>query len=335
MATIRKRGDAWNVQVRRVGFPVQTATFDTKALAEAWGIDVEARMHRNEFRPIDKARSTTVKAVFEKYRDEVSIAKKGQKWEEVRINRLIRTAKFMQHSCAEDLVEDLRMWRDARLKEISGESVRREMGLISGIFGHAINEWRIPMKHNPIVEVSRPPKGKARTRKYDPAEVTKLYDHFGFDDRNYPDKAWARVPWILAVTLEAVMRLGEVTGVLVEDVHLAQRFLHLRDSKNGTARDVPLSLRAVELLGVVIGDRTSGRVFEVNKGTIGVYFRQACKDLGIKDLHLHDTRRDVTTRVASKFANVLELAAVTGHKDVRSLNVYYSPDVTDLAKKLG
>jgi len=98
---------------------------------------------------------------------------------------------------------------------------------------------------------------------------------------------------------------------------------------------VPLSLRAVELLGVVIGDRKSGRVFEVNKGTVGVYFRQACKDLGIKDLHLHDTRRDVTTRVASKFANVLELAAVTGHKDVRSLNVYYSPDVTDLAKKLG
>ena len=73
----------------------------------------------------------------------------------------------------------------------------------------------------------------------------------------------------------------------------------------------------------------------MNKDTVGVYFRKACKDLGIQNLHLHDTRREATTRIAPKFSNVLELAAVTGHKDLRSLAVCYAPTVTDLAKKLG
>ncbi|EQD70630.1 Integrase, catalytic core, phage domain protein, partial [mine drainage metagenome] len=33
--------------------------------------------------------------------------------------------------------------------------------------------------------------------------------------------------------------------------------------------------------------------------------------------------------------NLIELAAVTGHKDLRMLKRYYHPRATDLAKKLG
>ncbi|EQD75803.1 hypothetical protein B1A_03721, partial [mine drainage metagenome] len=34
-------------------------------------------------------------------------------------------------------------------------------------------------------------------------------------------------------------------------------------------------------------------------------------------------------------SNVLKLAAVTGHKDLRMLKRYYHPQAADLAKKLG
>ena len=42
-----------------------------------------------------------------------------------------------------------------------------------------------------------------------------------------------------------------------------------------------------------------------------------------------------TLCVAKKLPNLIELAAVTGHKDVRMLARYYHPKAEDLALKLG
>jgi len=36
MATLRKRGHRWQVQVRRTNHPTPTATFDTRREAEVW-----------------------------------------------------------------------------------------------------------------------------------------------------------------------------------------------------------------------------------------------------------------------------------------------------------
>jgi integrase len=63
-------------------------------------------------------------------------------------------------------------------------------------------------------------------------------------------------------------------------------------------------------------------------------FRKAKARALIKDLHFHDTRREALTRLAKKF-DVMELARISGHRDLRILqNVYYAPTVEDLAKKL-
>ncbi|MFZ5463765.1 MAG: tyrosine-type recombinase/integrase, partial [Pseudomonadota bacterium] len=56
---------------------------------------------------------------------------------------------------------------------------------------------------------------------------------------------------------------------------------------------------------------------------------------GIEDFHFHDLRHKATSRLAEKLPNVIELAAVTGHKDLRMLKRYYHPRAEDLARKLG
>ncbi len=49
---------------------------------------------------------------------------------------------------------------------------------------------------------------------------------------------------------------------------------------------------------------------------------------------IHDTRREALTRL-SKIFNVMELAKISGHRDLRVLqNVYYAPSADDLAEKL-
>ncbi|WP_221227749.1 tyrosine-type recombinase/integrase [Rhodocyclus tenuis] len=49
----------------------------------------------------------------------------------------------------------------------------------------------------------------------------------------------------------------------------------------------------------------------------------------------HDLRHVATSRLAEKLSNVIELASVTGHKDLRMLKRYYHPRAEDLARKLG
>ncbi|SPA51043.1 protein of unknown function [Cupriavidus taiwanensis] len=43
----------------------------------------------------------------------------------------------------------------------------------------------------------------------------------------------------------------------------------------------------------------------------------------------------MASQLEEKLSNVLELSAVTGHRDLRMLKRYYHPRAEDLAKKLG
>lgn len=57
-------------------------------------------------------------------------------------------------------------------------------------------------------------------------------------------------------------------------------------------------------------------------------------DVNISERYVH-LRHEAATRLAGKLSNVLELAAVTGHRDLRLLQRYFHPDPSDLARKIG
>jgi integrase len=62
---------------------------------------------------------------------------------------------------------------------------------------------------------------------------------------------------------------------------------------------------------------------------------KAIKRAGLGDVRFHDLRHTATTVIASKLPNVIELAAVTGHKSLAMLKRYYHPKAVELARKLG
>jgi integrase len=100
-------------------------------------------------------------------------------------------------------------------------------------------------------------------------------------------------------------------------------------------RDVPLSLEAQRLIEQVL-EVTDGQksVFGLKASMIDAIFRKLRDKAGIEGLHFHDTRREALTRLSKKL-DVMSLAKVSGHKDLRILqNVYYAPSITDLVEKL-
>ena len=56
---------------------------------------------------------------------------------------------------------------------------------------------------------------------------------------------------------------------------------------------------------------------------------------GIEGLRFHDLRHEATSRFFEKGLNIMEVASITGHKDLRMLRRYTHLKAEDLAKKLG
>ena len=132
--------------------------------------------------------------------------------------------------------------------------------------------------------------------------------------------------------LETAMRAGEICNLTWDKVFLGQSYCSVGDGKTDAARrDVPLSPEAVRILKQM--GSTMGRVFDLKASQIDSMFRKAKKMALVEGLHFHDTRATAITRLAQKL-DILSLARMVGHKDLRMLQVYYRESATDTAKKL-
>jgi integrase len=109
---------------------------------------------------------------------------------------------------------------------------------------------------------------------------------------------------------------------------------HLRETKNGTRRDVPLSKRALELLALLPAAEAGRPIFAMSAASLDALFRKARERAGIDGATFHDTRHLAITRLAKKFPNVLDLARMTGHKDLRKLQIYYNETAEAMADLL-
>ena len=130
------------------------------------------------------------------------------------------------------------------------------------------------------------------------------------------------------------MRRGENLSLTWQYVHLDKRFVHLPDTKNGDSRDVPLSPLALELLRELPRNIRGGVVFPLHYEALKSAWRRACARASITNLRFHDLRHEATSRFFEKGLNVMEVAAITGHKDLRMLQRYTHLRAEDLALKL-
>ncbi len=329
-------GGRYRAVVRRTGYKARSDIFPTRKAAETWARSVEREMDAHRYiDPGETLRATTVAALLEKYQQEVVPQHKGSRWETVRIKSLIAEGEFTRRRLDQLRPDDIRAWRDGRLLQVKAATVNRELNLISGMFSHAIKEWSVPLPANPVHLVKRPPAGKARRRRWSDAEIQRLLDAAGFDEKQPPVVGRDYVGWALLVAIETAMRLGELCLLRVGDVDLQGRAAVLHDTKNGDRRVVPLSRRAGELLGILLaGKAADDQVFPLTSGSLGLYFREARNRAGLSDLRFHDARHEAATRLSRKLPNVIELSAVTGHRSLQSLKIYYHPDAADLAAKL-
>jgi integrase len=367
MGTIVKRGELqWQAKIRRKGFPVQSRTFMYKDDAEKWIRATEHELETSGFVDRREAEKNSLAEVLKRYRQEITPTKKSAAIESIKIDVILRDSALSKLKMSAITSTAIAAWRDRRLKLVTGATVNREIDIISSVLNHARREWGIHVE-NPIPYVKRPEKARARERRFSLLEEQYLLDALDKGERksNGTFGKGARNAWLAPLVrfaLETAMRRGEMLSLQWENVDLNRRTAFLPDTKNGDSRNVPLSSRAVSILAALpcqlgdddrYGDSRRGQVFLTTAMALRKGFGRAieraqgayacdCRKARqrpipgfLEDIHFHDTRHEAASRIAEKLSNILELSAVTGHKDVRMLKRYYHPRAEDLAKKLG
>ncbi|MCP3287813.1 MULTISPECIES: site-specific integrase [Aeromonas] len=361
MATFRKRGPyQWEAQVRRKGYPAQSKTFNTKAEAEAWSKVIESEMTRGIWVSRAEAEATSLYEALCRYETEVVPHKKGAV-QELSLIRIYKALPLASRALASIRGADVAKLRDEWLKDYQPATVLRRLALLSHVFNMARKEWGMESLSNPLELIRKPQADNARTRRIaasaTPAHCPQSQDEEsarraseGEIERIIAASGSRVLPSLVILALETAMRRSELVSLRWEHIDLERRVAHLPSTKNGSARDVPLSTRAVVTLQSV-GVAATGRVFDIRADAVTRAFERAVKRARqayelecqaqrltpdthfLINLRFHDLRHEGTSRLAEIFP-MHELTKITGHRDPRMLMRYYHPKAENLAKKL-
>ncbi|QLG88929.1 site-specific integrase [Chitinibacter bivalviorum] len=325
MATIQKRGPyQYQVIVRRVGYPSQTATFETRAEAEGWASVVESEMIRGIFVDRREAETTTLGQALTRYGKEISPSKKSA------ANELLMIARLQKHPLALRGLASLRnvdfaRYRDERLAEVGANTVRLELALFSHLFNCAKTEWSIPVQ-NPIEGIRKPKLPEGRDRRLVGDEEDRLIAAAKLCVSGNRGLVVA-----IRLAIETGMRAGEIASLKWHQVDFDAEIIRLGVTKNGCKRVVPLTKAAEEILWSLpepasLNERVNS--FHDTRG-LSKAFRLACKKANISGLCFHDLRHEAASRLAPKM-EAPTLAKVMGWKTLQMSMRYYNPTHAEL-----
>ena len=130
------------------------------------------------------------------------------------------------------------------------------------------------------------------------------------------------------------MRRSEIANLLWENVDLKGKTAYLERTKNMSERTVPLSPAALGILKS-IPRNISGSVFGMSANAITIAMKRARKKAKLENLTFHDLRHEATSRLFENTPlDVMEIAEITGHKNLQMLKRYTHLRAERLAEKL-
>jgi len=359
MASYEFRNGSCRAIVRVPGGGKLTATFDTKAQAQAWALEQERRKAQGEIRT-GRLVSDLLKAYYD-----VAIKTDSGRWNGFRIMNWLDDPISLV-SLDTITTHDINQWIDRRSKmkskttkkPLSPSTVERELNLLSAAFtwGVKIRKW---IKINPCHGCTRPEAVPPRGRSLLTEEERELIKTAAgmHEDPTLQTKT-ARVGACFLLAMETGMRSGEILRLRPSDYRRSDRVVFVsamerggrKGSRSGrilSSRDVPLTEEAIRILDDLLASMPAEQepepalglafppyIVGMNDADRDALWRKIRDRSGVENLNFHDTKHEAATRL-SKFLDVLALSHAIGTKDLKLLrDTYYSKDAARSAKLL-
>lgn len=324
MATIRKRGGRYQVQVRRKGQRPVSKSFLLRADALAWARNAESQADRGELATMQSGLQT-VGDLLRRYETEIASKKRAYSAERYMLSLMLRDP-LAAEPLATIRTGVIAEWRDRRMARVGAGTFLRHLTVLRHVFEVARKEWGVPLPINPTVDVRKPKAPLARNRRLKPDEEIALF------------AACARclnplIEPIIRLALYTGMRRGELLGARWQNLDLEKRTLLIPMTKNGHPRTVPLDAAALAVIGR-LPRGGEDRLLPLSDEAVKLAWKRLIKRAAILDLHFHDLRHEAITRFFERGLTVPEVALISGHRDVRMLFRYTHLKAEDVSARL-
>ena len=242
----------------------------------------------------------------EEYYKKVSAGKRSWRRDRLSLDHLKRYFRGkMVSEISSKSVDD---YKERRLRDVSGPTINREIGLLSNVFATAIR-WH-HANSNPV-------KGVARYEESEPVERILEPD----EEERLMAASSPRLRRILTILTNTGLRRNELLSLRWKNVSLqaGQIIVQKTNAKSKKMRIVPLNGAAIEALRAI--PKVHDLVF-YNPATktsfkdIKTAFHAACEDAGIEGLRLHDLRHTFASRLRRKGVDLGTIMKLLGHSTI-------------------
>lgn len=261
-----------------------------------------------------KAQIPLAQFVKESYLPWSEIHKKGSYGDDVRITSLL-TDFFKDNSLAEIKPAMIEQFKESRIRaEKAPATVNRELSVLSKIFTMAV---RLEVAEtNPCQHVERFALDNERVRYLTEDEESRLFEAIGDNEL---------LKSIVTVGLHTGMRRGEIFNLKWFDLDFDRGVIQVRKTKTKLNRVVPMNARVRAVFSSQ--RRTSEFVFPSPKTRVRLVdlkksFNAARLKAGIPDFQLRDLRHSCATRLSDRGEELVTVAEILGHTDIRMTKRY-------------
>ena len=337
MASIYKRKNkegktcGWRAVIRATGYPIVCKQFERKQEAEDWATSVEQQIRSGQFK-------------FERH--------KVQRTFSELVDHFMQSGALEHHRSARDTTRHLEYWRERlgkyalvhltpehlgkerqflidtptyRNTKRTSATVNRYIASLSAALTYACRQLRW-IDDNPCFNLIKLKEAPGRDRILTEDEVQKLLEAC----------RQSRCQYLYCIVLLAFttgMRQGEILNLTWNQIDFNNHLAHLKETKNGSPRSVPLVEAALYELNLLFQNRNPSKplIFAsktpFGKIDINKPWNEALKQAGIEGFVFHSIRHHFATLAARSGASNLQLKTALGHKTLQMLERYTHLDV--------
>lgn len=320
MATLISINGKTKAVIRKQGYPTLCKTFIKKTDALSWSRRTESEMERGLYIDQSKANTVTLDGLLDRYYQYCQTRQLKPLKFILAHSRIIK--RHVGHlTLANISSHHLAAYRDKRLLTVSPATVKIELGIILRTLKLATSEWGYKLADTPSVEY--PKINNARTRRLAEGEIEQILNHISNPE----------IITIVQLAIETAMRRSEILNICSNHIDWSKHTLKIPNTKTYTARTIPLTNKAVSLLHSMTAN-PDDKFFSIKADSVSQAFKRACDKAKVINLRFHDLRHEATTRFFEYGLNVMEVATITGHKDLKMLKRYTHLKAETIALKI-
>jgi len=327
MASIRKRGDRFQVLIRK-GSKQYSRTFGSKEEARMWAMDVELQQMRSkEGRPVTPL--ATFRDFIDLY-DRTVIPNRADPANERIVLGAIRRRKWAGIPIEQLEFETFTNYRDQRMKEIAPSSLQREFKMLRAIARCGATKWG-PGVIGLLEQVKLP--------RVEPPEIGRISEET-FAKLRDTAVNFSRSQWLdplICFAIETGMRRGEILKLTWDRIDLDAEWIRVPGpiTKSRKPRQIPITARcraALDDLRRLFPDST--HVCPKTPNAVRCAWERLRIQAGFPYIRFHDFRHEFVSRCFERGMTIVEVQKFSGHTTMSQLQVYSHAEADAAAAKL-